>query len=139
MTAIDPNQPQAPQGPPTLPDGTLPVDPALVSNAILNALLQTARNAASSDKSGAEAQDYAQAVLNLSQAAVILDPALSQGGTPLAHDVTIKQIDGQNQATVAAIQAQAQVEVARHQSEASKSSQDAAAKPSPARSAVATA
>lgn len=148
MSAMDPTmggQPPTPdqpdQGPPTLPDGTLPVDPALVSNALLQALLQTARAAASSSHSGAEAKDYGAAARELAQAVVILDPTLSQGGTPLQHDVVIKGMEHASNERVAAISASAQVEMAKTQATATaaKDAKQRAAAPTPARGAVANA
>jgi hypothetical protein len=75
----------APQGPP-LADGTAQIDPMLVTNALLNAVQQCAIGAAAA--SGQDAKDYLNAALNGAQAIIILDPSLSQGGTPLQHDAT---------------------------------------------------
>src|SRR4051794_16887529 len=94
---------QPPQGPPVLPDGTTQEDPDLGINAALRAFRVAAENSAS-EKSGAEAKDWAMAALNFAQAIVVLDPSLSQGGTPLAHDVAIKAMEGETQKAVAAIQ-----------------------------------
>jgi hypothetical protein len=49
------------------------------------------------------------AALNFAQAIVVLDPSLSQGGTPLAHDIAIKSIEADTQKPVAAIQGETQV------------------------------
>lgn len=137
MTAIDP---QAPEGPMPFPDGTLPIDPELVKNAVLNALHQVASGAASATHSAAEAKDYADAVLKLAQSMVILDPTLSQGGTPLQHDIVLKGMDGETQTTLAAINAQAQVETEKVRGEFNKdAAKQRAAAPTPSRSAVATA
>lgn len=137
MSVIDP---QAPEDQMPLPDGTLPIDPETVKNAVLNALQQAAMGAASATHSGAEAKDYADAVLKLAQSIVILDPSLSQGGTPLQHDIVLKGMEGETQTTLAAINAQAQVETEKVRGEYSKdAAKERAAAPTPSRSAVATA
>lgn len=131
MTAIDPN---AQQGPQTLSDGTVQVDPALVTNSLLNALQQVTSAAASSGHSGAEAKDFAAAALSLAQAIVVMDPSLSQGGTPLAHDVAIKQIDSQTQTTTAAIQAEAMVQAEHIRGQnAVRAAKETAAAPTPSK------
>jgi hypothetical protein len=84
--------PIQPQGPPILPGGTSQEDPAIGINAALRAFRIAAENCAS-EKSGAEAKDWAMAALNFAQAIIVLDPSLSQGGTPLAHDIAIKSIE----------------------------------------------
>lgn len=113
-------------------DGTLPVDPALVTNTLLRALLETGRAAASSGHSGAEAKDYAAAALNLAQAIVVLDPELSQGGTPLQHDVLLKGMEHDSNERIAAIHATADVEKEQVRGEhAIRQAQEAAAAPTP--------
>lgn len=58
----------------------------------LDAVLMLTRKAAGSGSvSAAEAKDFAQASLLIAQSLVVLDPSLSQGGTPLAHDVALEQ------------------------------------------------
>lgn len=120
-------------GPPILPNGTSMVDPAMVTNALLNAVHQAAV-AASSDKSGAEAKDWAQAALNLAQAIVVLDPSLSQGGTPLAHDMAMKSLDGETQQAVAQIHGQTQIAVEAQRGEnAVRQANEAAKAPTPSK------
>jgi hypothetical protein len=102
--------PIQPQGPPILPGGTSQEDPAIGINAALRAFRIAAENCAS-EKSGAEAKDWAMAALNFAQAIIVLDPSLSQGGTPLAHDIAIKSIEADTQKQVAAIQGETQVQV----------------------------
>jgi len=102
-------QPPAPQGPP-LPDGTVQIDPRLVTNALLNAVQQCAVGA--STASGQDAKDFLSAALNGAQAIVILDPTLAQGGTPLQHDVMLEAQRGQTQENIARIQGDTQVAVA---------------------------
>jgi hypothetical protein len=98
------------QGPPPLPDGTAQIDPAMVTNALLNAVQQCAVGAAAA--SGQDAKDYMTAALNGAQAVVILDPTLAQGGTPLQHDAMLEAQRGQTQENIARINGQTQVQVA---------------------------
>jgi hypothetical protein len=124
------------QGPPPAPvlsDGTNPVDPALVTNHLLNAIMQAAVNA-SSTHSGAEAKDYLDAALKGAQAVVVLDPGLSQGGTPLEHDVAMKALEGDTQQQIAHIQRQGAVEVEEQRGvNALAQARVTAAAPSPAK------
>jgi hypothetical protein len=125
-------------GAPILRDGTTQVDPAEVTNALLNAIHQAALRAAS-DSSGQEGKDWALAALNLAQAVVVLDPSLSQGGSPLAHDVAIKAMEGETQKAVAAIQGETQVRVAHVTGEHALRQANAKAQaPSPAKKKTAT-
>jgi len=129
MTAIDPQQQNG--GPPILPGGTAQVDPAMVTNAILNAMEQCA-TAAAGTNSGAEAKDFLQAALFGAQAVVVLDPSLSQGGTPLEHDLALEQLRGQTQQNVAAIQGEAQKHVADVQAASQlRAAKETAAAPTP--------
>lgn len=127
---------QAPMGPPPAPvlsDGTNPVDPALVTNHLLNAILQAATKAASTG-SGAEAKDYLDAALKGAQAVVVLDPSMSQGGTPLEHDIVMKGIEGQTAQEIAHIQRQAAVEVEQQRGQnAIEQAREAAAAPTPSK------
>lgn len=127
-----------PQLPVLLPDGTEQEDPAVGVNALLRAIRQCAEDG-SGNQSGGEARDFAQAALFYAQALVILDPQLSQGGTPLAHDVALAQIQGQTQQNVAAIQGETQKAVARTQGEHQlRAAKETAAAPTPSRTKVAT-
>jgi hypothetical protein len=85
-----------------LPVPQPPVDPkGPLSDALLQAQLDTAqsltRKAQGSD-AAAEAKDFAAAALSIVQAIIILDPALSQGGTPLVHDLVMQ--DKRNEGAV---------------------------------------
>lgn len=103
--------PQMNGGPPPGVAEMVPEDAAVGVNAILRAIRICAENSAGV-QSGAEAKDFGTAALAFAQALIVLDPSLSQGGTPLAHDVAIKQLDGETQARVAQIQADAAARVA---------------------------
>jgi hypothetical protein len=142
MTAppqIQPAQPDPQQmGPPILPDGTEQEIPELGVNALLRAVRECAE-AGAANPSGAETRDYAQAALFYAQALVVLDPSLSQGGTPLQHDLALEQVRGQTQQNVAAIQGNTQVRVAHTQGEhALRLAKETAAAPTPSRTKTAT-
>jgi hypothetical protein len=120
-------------GPGIAPGGTTQEDPQLGVNALMRAIRVMAENAAG-DSSAAEAKDHGQAALYFAQALVILDPSLSQGGTPLEHDMALAQIQGQTQAQVAAIQADATKHVANVQANTQlRQAREAAAAPTPSR------
>lgn len=130
--------------PPQLAAGPQAAQPSPMAAPDTQALLAAQINAAtalstkaSGADSAAEAKDFAQGVLFLAQAIVVLDPSLSQGGTPLAHDVALEQARGRTQQSVAAIQSDAQVKVAALQAEATRHARETAAAPSPAREKVA--
>lgn len=86
------------------------VDPMAGVNEMLRAI-QSCGTKASGATSAAEAKDFAAAALSFAQAIVVLDPSLSQGGTPLQHDATLEQIRGQTQENVATIQGQHAVQL----------------------------
>lgn len=133
MSAMNPQMDgQAPPPPvPIFPDGTRAEDPTLGVNAMLRAVRVAAENAAA-EKLSDVAKDWADTALKFAQAIVVLDPSLSQGGTPLDHDVALKQIEGQTQATVADIQRQAAVEVEHTRGEhALRQAREVAAAPTP--------
>jgi hypothetical protein len=68
------------------------------------------------------------------QAVVVLDPGMSQGGTPLEHDVAMKALEGQTAQEIAHIQRQAAVEVEQQRGQnAIEQAREAAAAPSPAK------
>lgn len=118
---------------PILSDGTNPVDPALVTNHLLNAIMGAAINA-SSTQSGAEAKDFLDAALKGAQAVVVLDPSLSQGGTPLDHDIVMKGMEGEAQQQIAHIQRQAAVEVEQQRGvNALAQAKETAAAPTPSK------
>jgi hypothetical protein len=110
-----------------LPVPQPPVDPkGPLSAALLQAQLEVAETLtrkAAGTESAAEAQAFADAALKLAQAVIILDPSLSQGGTPLVHDLVMQ--DKRNEGAV-------QVEAQRGQN-ALKQAQVAAAAPTPAK------
>jgi hypothetical protein len=103
--SVIPMQPNAPIN----QRGQQMMDPAMVTDALLRA----AENAATKSLTaqGQDCKDFATAALNLAQAVVVLDPQLSQGGTPLEHDIALKSIDHETQARVATIQGQTAVAV----------------------------
>lgn len=124
-------------GAPILPGGTTQEDPAIGINAGLRAIRVAFENI-SGESSAEEAKDWALAALNVAQAIVVLDPSVSQGGTPLAHDVAIEALRGETQKSVAAIQGETQVQVAHVTGEhALRQANEAAKAPSPARTNVA--
>jgi hypothetical protein len=117
-------------GPQILPGGQTQVDPALVTQELLRA----AQNAATKSLSaqGQDTKDFAIAALNFAQAVVVLDPSLSQGGTPLQHDLAIKSMDHQAQATVASIQGDTAVRVEQVRGDnALRQARETAAAPTP--------
>jgi hypothetical protein len=59
---------------------------------------ETLTRKAAGSESAAEAQAFADAALKLAQAVIILDPSLSQGGTPLMHDLVMQ--DKRNEGAV---------------------------------------
>jgi hypothetical protein len=123
---------------PILQGGTTQEDPSLGVNAALRAFRVAAENAAG-EASGAEAKDWAAAALSFAQAIVVLDPQLSQGGTPLAHDAMLEQIRGETQQAVAQIQGEHAVRLEQVRgANALKQARETAAAPTPARTRVAT-
>lgn len=115
---------------PMLPNGQTAMDPAMVTQSLLRACDAAATKATTAQ--GQDCKDFASAALNLAQAIVVLDPSLSQGGTPLDHDIAIKAIEGDTQKAVAAIQGEAQVRVADvHGQHALRQAQETAAAPTP--------
>jgi hypothetical protein len=130
----------APQqiGPPILQGGTTQEDPALGINAGLRAIRIAFENIAS-EKSAQEAKDWAMAALNVAQAIVVLSPSVSQGGTPLEHDMAMKTLEGQAQQAVAQIHGQTQIAVEAQRGEnARRQANEAAQAPTPARGKVAS-
>lgn len=101
--------PMLPQ-PQMLPNGQTAEDPALVTQALLKAARTAAEKSLTAQ--GQDSKDFGTASLNFVQALIVLDPSLSQGGTPLEHDVALKRIDQETQAIVADTQRRAAVEVA---------------------------
>lgn len=87
---------------PQQPQPQPPVDPkGPLSEALLQAQLEVAETLtrkAAGTESAAEAQAFADAALKLAQAVIILDPSLSQGGTPLVHDLVMQ--DKRNEGAV---------------------------------------
>lgn len=119
--------------PPPLPNGTVPEDPAMGVQAMLRAIRQAAENA-SGQKSSEEAKDWADTALKFAQAIVILDPSVSQGGTPLAHDIALKSIDHETQKAVAAINGDTQVQVEQVRGENQiRQAREAAMAPTPSK------
>jgi hypothetical protein len=132
MSAMDP-QMNGNGGPPTLPNGTLLEDPAMSVQAMLRGLRVSAENI-SGESSSEEAKDWADTVLKLAQAIVVLDPQVSQGGTPLAHDVAMKTIDHETQKAVATIHGQTQVQVEQVRGENQlRQAREVAAAPTPSK------
>jgi hypothetical protein len=76
-------------------------------------------------QSAAEAKDFSQAVLNMAQSLVILDPELAQGGTPLEHDLALEAERNVGKVATESIKADAAARAAR------EGAMGAAAKPSP--------
>lgn len=66
------------------------VDPDDVTNALLQAILQCAQKASSSQDTR-EAAEAMKAALAGAQAVVVLDPGLSVNGTPLEHELLMEQ------------------------------------------------
>ena len=77
-------------GPPpaAFPDGTLKVDEAHVTNALLEAVLQSAQAGASAQDTR-EMGEAAKAALAFAQAVVILDPGVTSAGEPLDHQIAL--------------------------------------------------
>lgn len=120
-------------GGPVMPGAMVPEDPSAVTQALLRAARVAAENAAAVE-SGAEAKDFGQAALNFAQAVVVLDPSLSQGGTPVAHDIALEQIRGQTQQNVAQIQGDHAVAVENVRgAHALRAAKETAAAPTPAK------
>jgi hypothetical protein len=92
-------QPPVAQGPPVLPGGQVQMDPAIVTNALLIAVKKAA-DAGAGAQDNRDIQAAAAAALSFAQAIVVLDPSLSQGGTPLAHDLALEQMRGETQVAV---------------------------------------
>lgn len=132
MTAMD-QQMNGNGGPPPLPNGTVLEDPAMGVQAMLRAVRQAAENAAG-QKSSEEAKDWADTALKFAQAIVILDPSVSQGGTPLQHDIVMKGIDHETQKAVAEIHGQTQVQVEQVRGENQlRQAREVAAAPTPSK------
>jgi hypothetical protein len=128
--SVIPMQPGMEPNAPILPGGQTMIDPALVTQELLGAIQEAARKARTA--SGQDCKDFASAALNLAQAIIVLDPSLSQGGTPLQHDLALKAVDGETQKAVAAIQGEAQVRVADvHGQHALRQARETAAAPTP--------
>lgn len=126
--SVIPMQPNAP----ILPGGQTMTDPAMVTDAFLRAAQQAATKSLTAQ--GQDCKDFATAALNFAQAVVVLDPQLSQGGTPLEHDMAMKGIDHETQKAVASIQGQAAVAVEQQRGEnALRQARETAAAPSPAK------
>lgn len=108
-------------------------DPAEVSNALLIAI-KTAAVMGQTAQDTREMDEAAKAALGFAQALIVLDPSLSQGGTPLEHDLALEQTRGDAQAQIAAIQAEgaARVETIRGE-HAIRQAKEAASAPTPAK------
>src|SRR4051794_38922254 len=119
-------------GPQILPGGQTEIDPALVTQELLRAAQNAATKSLSSQ--GQDCKDFATAALNFPQAVVVLDPTMSQGGTPLDHDIAMKTIDHETQKAVAAIQGDSAVRVEAVRGENQiRQAKEAAAAPTPAK------
>jgi hypothetical protein len=92
--SVIPMQP-LPQNAPILPGGQTMTDPAMVTDALLRAAQQAATKSLTAQ--GQDCKDFATAALNFAQAVIVLDPQLSQGGTPLEHDMAMKGMDHETQ------------------------------------------
>jgi ribosomal protein L16/L10AE len=126
--SVIPMQPNAP----ILPGGQTMTDPAMVTDAFLRAAQQAATKSLTAQ--GQDCKDFATAALNFAQAVVVLDPQLSQGGTPLEHDLALKGMEGETQARVAAIQGETAVAVEHVRGEHSlRQARETAAAPTPAK------
>ena len=75
----------------TFPDGTVPVDEAHVTNALLQAVLQAAQAGATAQDTR-EMGEAAKAALAYAQAVVVLDPNLTAAGEPLAHALEMEAL-----------------------------------------------
>lgn len=73
--------------------------PEAVSQAQLTAAYLLARKAGTAT-SAAEAKDFAQAALLLAQGLIVMDPSLSQGGTPIEHDIALETVRQQGAVAV---------------------------------------
>jgi hypothetical protein len=78
------------------PPPIVPEDPMQGVNEMLGAIRLCASKARGA-QSAAEAKDFAAAALSFAQAIIVLDPSLSQGGTPLAHDLALEEVRGETQ------------------------------------------
>lgn len=118
---------------PVGPGGIVPEDPARVTNALLIAVRRAAEDAAAA-QDPREVQELLSGALSAAQAIVVLDPSLSQGGTPIAHDLAMEQTRQAGQAQVARVQGEAAVAVERTRGEhAVRQARAAAAAPTPAK------
>lgn len=128
MTAPPQMNGNGPIQPPTVPE-----NPMAGVNEMLGAIRLCATKARGAT-SAAEAKDFATAALNFAQAIIVLDPSLSQGGTPLAHDLALEEVRGETQKDMARIQAEAQIkqEHVRGQN-ALRQAKETAAAPTPAK------
>jgi hypothetical protein len=89
-------------GAPTTQQGVMQQDPAEVTNALLIATLRAAQAAATSSDTR-EVGEAAKAALAFAQAIVVLDPTLTQSGTPIQHELNMEQLrqDGMKQLELA--------------------------------------
>lgn len=76
------------QDAPILPDGTVPENAALVTNALLRAVRRAAEDSAGAEDPR-ETKELGQAALAFAQAIVVLDPGLDANGVPLDHHMAI--------------------------------------------------
>jgi hypothetical protein len=107
------------------------VDPMAGVNEMLRAI-QSCGSKAAGAQSAAEAKDFAAAALSFAQAIIVLDPSLSQGGTPLQHDLAMEAQRGQTQENVAQIQGQTQLAAEKIRGEhALRAAKETAAAPTP--------
>lgn len=114
------------QAPPIVPE-----NPMQGVNEMLGAIRLCATKARGS-QSAAEAKDFAAAALSFAQAIIVLDPSLSQGGTPLAHDLALEESRGETQQAIAQIQAGASIQQERIRGENSlRQAKETAAAPTP--------
>jgi ribosomal protein L16/L10AE len=115
---------------PILPGGQTMTDPAMVTDTLLRAAQQAATKSLTAQ--GQDCKDFATAALNFAQAVIVLDPQMSQGGTPLEHDLALKGMEGETQARVAAIQGETAVAVEHVRGEHSlRQARETAAAPTP--------
>jgi hypothetical protein len=115
------------------PPPIVPEDPMQGVNEMLGAIRLCAQKARGVG-SAAEAKDFAAAALSFAQAIIVLDPSLSQGGTPLAHDLALEEVRGETQQAVAQIQGEhaVRLEQVRGQN-ALRQAKETAAAPTPAK------
>jgi hypothetical protein len=115
------------------PPPMVPEDPMQGVNEMLGAIRLCASKARGT-QSAAEAKDFAAAALSFAQAIIVLDPSLSQGGTPLAHDLALEEVRGQTQENMARIQAEASIAQEHIRgANALKQAKETAAAPTPAK------